>query len=239
VLCVLSSTVPDYLARECAMKRFILVHQNLFLGKTPVVLVALILLGSLIGGSLMFHAMNHTTTIGNCSSSSVQSIAASASQICAKVISRHQVQATVQINLNMKGEVVGSEILSVPRQIALNPTPDPQPVKIYPTQVPTIPYPTSPGQAAVIAMINQVFGSFAPGALNVARCESGFNPLAYNPISNGGSHAEGVFQILYPSTWIGTSEASSSPYSAMANILAAHQIFVRDGYSWREWSCAA
>jgi hypothetical protein len=221
------------------MKRFISVYQNLFLGKTPVVLVALILLGSLIGGSLMLHALNRTKTIGNCSSSSVQSIAASASQSCAKVISHHQVQVTVLIYPNMKGEVIGSEIVSVPRQIAPTPTPEPQPAKVYPTQVPTIPYPTSPGQAAVIAMINQVFGSYAPGALNVARCESGFNPLAYNPISIGGNHAEGVFQILYPSTWSGTSEASSSPYSAMANILAAHQIFVRDGYSWREWSCGA
>jgi len=221
------------------MKRFIPVYQNLSLGKTPVVLVALILLGSLIGGSLMLHAMNRTKTIGNCSSSSVQSIAASASQSCAKVISHHQVQVNVLINPNLKGEVIGSEIVSVPRQIAPTPTPDPQPVKVYPTQVPTIPYPTSPGQAAVIAMINQVFGSYAPGALNVARCESGFNPLAYNPISIGGNHAEGVFQILYPSTWSGTSEASSSPYSAMANILAAHQIFVRDGYNWHEWSCAA
>src|SRR5437588_5217059 len=128
------------------MKRVISVYQNLFLGKTPIVLVSLILLGSLIGGSLILHAMNHTNTIGNCSSSSVQSIAASASQSCAKVISHHQIQATRQINL--KGEVVGSEILSVPRQIAPTPTPDPQPVNIYPTQVPTIPYPTSTGQAA-------------------------------------------------------------------------------------------
>ena len=221
------------------MKRFISVYQNLFLGKTPVVLVALILLGSLIGGSLMLHALNRTKTIGNCSSSSVQSIATSALPSCAKVISHRQVQVTVLTNPNMKGEVIGSEIISVPRQIAPTPTPDPQPVKVYPTQVPTIPYPSSPGQAAVIAMINQVFGSYASGALNVARCESGFNPLAYNPISIGGNHAEGVFQILYPSTWSGTSEASSSPYSAMANILAAHQIFARDGYSWREWSCAA
>ena len=222
------------------MKRFISVYQNLFLGKTPVVLVALILLGSLIGGSLLLHAMNHRNTIGNCSSPPVQSITDSASQSCAKVISHHQVKSIRQIHPNLKGEVVGSEILlSVPRQIASTPTPDPQPVKIYPTPVPTIPYPTSPGQAAVIAMIKQVFGSYASGALNVARCESGFNPLAYNPISNGGSHAEGIFQILYPSTWSSTSEASSSPYSAMANILAAHQIFVRDGYSWREWSCAS
>ena len=223
------------------MKRFISVYQNLFLGKTPVVLVALILLGSLVGGSLILYSMNHASTVGNCSSSSVQSITANAPPSCVKLTSHHLVQVTMHINPNLKGEAVGSEILSIPRQIASipAPTPKPQPVKIYPTQVPTVPVPTSPGQAAVIAMIDQVFGSYAAGALQVARCESGFNPLAYNPISIGGSHAEGVFQILYPSTWRGTSEASSSPYSAMANILAAHQIFVRDGYSWREWSCAS
>lgn len=232
--------VPDYLARKGIMRRFFLVYQNLFLGKLPIVLVTLILLGSLIGGGLLLHSMNRTTTIENCSSSSVQSIGSSSTQSCAKVASHHRTQAILQIQTTIKGEVVGSEILlSLPRQIAPTPTPYPQPVKTYPTPVPTTPYPTSPGQAAVIAMINQVFGSYAAGALNVARCESGFNPLAYNPISIGGSHAEGVFQILYPSTWSGTSEASSSPYSAMANILAAHQIFVRDGYSWREWSCAA
>jgi len=221
------------------MKRFISVYQNLFLGKTPVVLVALILLGSLVGGSLILYSMNHASTVGNCSSSSVQSITANAPPSCVKLTSHHLVQVTMHINPNLKGEAVGSEILSIPRQIASTPLPTPKPVKIYPTQVPTVPVPTSPGQAAVIAMIDQVFGSYAAGALQVARCESGFNPLAYNPISIGGSHAEGVFQILYPSTWRGTSEASSSPYSAMANILAAHQIFVRDGYSWREWSCAS
>lgn len=221
------------------MKRYISVYQNLLLGKAPVALVALLLLGSLIGGGLILHALNHTNTTANCSSSSVQSITASASQSCARVISHHQVQTTGHINPDPKGDVVGSEILTVPMQIAPASAPDSQPVKINPTQVPVIPYPTSPGQAAVIAMINQVFGSYSAGALNVARCESGFNPLAYNPISIGGNHAEGVFQILYPSTWSGTSEASNSPYSAMANILAAHQIFVKDGYSWREWSCAA
>ena len=87
------------------------------------------------------------------------------------------------------------------------------------------------------AMIQQVFGPYAQGALHVATCESGLNPNAYNPTSIGGSHAVGVFQILYPSTWMRTPEASSSPYNAMANILAAHSIFVRDGYSWHEWSC--
>ncbi len=120
-------------------------------------------------------------------------------------------------------------------------------VRIYPTPVPTtVPVATTPaptpipiGQSSVATMIEQVFGPYAPGALQVARCESGLNPNAYNPTSIGGSHAEGIFQILYPSTWMRTSEAGSSPYNAQANILAAHQIFVRDGYNWHEWSCAA
>jgi hypothetical protein len=86
-------------------------------------------------------------------------------------------------------------------------------------------------------MIDQVFGSYAAGAINVATCESGLNPGASNTISIGGSHAAGVFQILYPSTWAGTSEAGNSPYDAWSNIVAAHEIFVRDGYSWREWTC--
>jgi LysM repeat protein len=84
---------------------------------------------------------------------------------------------------------------------------------------------------SVVAMINQTFGSYASGAINVASCESGLNPGAYNP-----SGAAGLFQIM-PGTWAGTSEAGQSPYNASANIAAAYQIFVRDGYSWREWTC--
>ena len=97
--------------------------------------------------------------------------------------------------------------------------------------------PAVSANGSVTTMIEQVFGSDAAGALNIATCESGLNPNAYNPTSIGGSHAAGVFQILYPSTWAGTPEAAQSPYNAMANILAAHSIFVRDGYSWREWTC--
>jgi hypothetical protein len=87
-------------------------------------------------------------------------------------------------------------------------------------------------------MIEQVFGPYAQSAIRIANCESGLNPTAYNPTSEAGNHAEGVFQILYPSTWMSTSQASYSPYNAMANILAAHEIFVRDGYNWHEWTCA-
>ena len=90
---------------------------------------------------------------------------------------------------------------------------------------------------SVTGMIYQVFGPYAPAAIRVAMCESSLNPGAYNPISIGGSHASGLFQILYPSTWSGTSQAGNSPYNAWSNIVAAHEIFVRDGYSWREWEC--
>jgi hypothetical protein len=97
--------------------------------------------------------------------------------------------------------------------------------------------PPSPGQQVVTDTITSVFGQYAAGALNVARCESGYNPLARNPYPVGNSHAEGVFQILYPSTWNTTSYATQNPYDYNANIHAAWQIFSRDGYSWREWAC--
>lgn len=96
---------------------------------------------------------------------------------------------------------------------------------------------TVPRNATIVSMIDQVFGADGPAANRVALCESGDNPSAYNPISVDGSHAEGLFQILYPSTWSTTPQAGLSPYNAQANILAAHSIFVRDGHSWREWTC--
>lgn len=96
---------------------------------------------------------------------------------------------------------------------------------------------------SVQAMIQQVFGPNAGQALTIARCESGFSPTAYNPTPvyyNGHylGHAMGVFQIV-PATWASTSFAGQNPYNAWANIQAAHQIFARDGYSWREWQCRA
>ena len=96
---------------------------------------------------------------------------------------------------------------------------------------------TNPGTQAVINDIRAVFGGYSAGALGVAHCESDFDPNAWNRITILGSHAEGVFQILYPSTWNNTSYASQSPYSYDANIHAAYQIFSRDGFTWREWEC--
>jgi hypothetical protein len=113
----------------------------------------------------------------------------------------------------------------------LPPTPTPTPKPARPTP------PPPPGSAVVISMIQSVFGSYSTAALAVARCESDYNASAVNPISIGGSHASGVFQILYPSTWDTTSQAANSPFDAQANILAAYEIFKRDGYSWREWQC--
>lgn len=116
------------------------------------------------------------------------------------------------------------------------PTPTPRP-KPTPALGFRPPAGANPGQQAVINNIIAVFGPYAQGALAIAKCESGYDPNAWNsyPILN--SHASGVFQILYPSTWKTTSYASASPFNADANIHAAYQIFQRDGYSWREWQC--
>jgi hypothetical protein len=137
-----------------------------------------------------------------------------------------------------RGASIGSALQSYANAVAWVPTPTPTP---KPTPAPMGPgpqtYPSSPGTQAVINEIKQVFGRYAGGALVIANCESGFDPHSWNPISIGGSHAEGVFQILYPSTWDGTSYAGENPYDANANIHAAYQIFSRDGYSWREWQC--
>ncbi len=126
------------------------------------------------------------------------------------------------------------------------------PVHAYANAAPWIPTPTptrkpttsfrppagaNPGQQAVINEIVSVFGPYAQGALAVSKCESDYDPNAWNsyPILN--SHASGVFQILYPSTWNTTAYSSYSPFDANANIHAAYQIFSRDGHSWREWQC--
>jgi hypothetical protein len=92
--------------------------------------------------------------------------------------------------------------------------------------------PSNPGAQGVINEIYSVFGSYGWQAVNVARCESGFNPNAVNPSSD----AEGVFQFL-AGTWAGTPYAGYSRQNAWANINAAHYVFVRDGYTWREWTC--
>jgi hypothetical protein len=89
-----------------------------------------------------------------------------------------------------------------------------------------------PGTQAIVNAIESVFGGYGDQAVRVARCESGLNPNAYNASSG----ASGLFQLLR-STWSRTSYAGQSPFNADANIHAAHEVFTRDGNSWREWSC--
>lgn len=118
------------------------------------------------------------------------------------------------------------------------PTPSPTP-RPTPTPVPLYipPHGADPGTQIIINEIIAVFGPYAQGALNVSHCESGYDPNAWNPFPILNSHASGVFQILYPSTWNGTSYHASSPFDYNANIHAAYEIFSRDGFSWREWEC--
>jgi len=91
--------------------------------------------------------------------------------------------------------------------------------------------------SSVVKIIHQVFGIHGSAAVRVAKCESSLNPNAHNRTAVGNSHAAGLFQVLYPSTWYTTAQAAKSPYNAYTNTVAAHEIFVRDGHSWREWAC--
>jgi hypothetical protein len=218
------------------MKQFGSVCQSVFRRKITIVAAVLLIPALVVGSNLVKHMPPFAST-ANCLS-------------CVQTTPSNS-QSIGHTNYNLKGDSLRPRLAQIAllkklyastRTSEKRATPPPartalSPVKTNP--VPTNPPPVPPGQGTVASMIYRIFGSYAAGALNVAKCESGLNPNSYNPTSIGGSHAEGVFQILYPGTWMSTSEASSSPYNAQANILAAHEIFVRDGYNWHEWSCAA
>jgi LysM repeat protein len=153
------------------------------------------------------------------------------------IASRYGTSASTLASYNAladANQIDAGQMLCIPAQSQVNSTVS-RPVSSVSTSA--LMTQVQPSGAAITAMIYQVFGPYGPAAVSVAMCESSLNPNAYNPISIGGGHAEGLFQILYPSTWYGTSQAAKSPYDANANIIAAHEIFVRDGYSWREWQC--
>lgn len=154
-------------------------------------------------------------------------------------------RCTVHWHRDSAGNLVSDHTAWVPN--GLDSAADPSTV-YTPSRVPTAPVqhpsappsapPSSPpsggggGSGSVQGLIRSVFGGYAGQALAVAACESGYNPNAVNPSSG----AAGVFQFLR-STWATTSYAGYSPFNAWANVNAAHQVFVRDGYSWREWTC--
>jgi len=134
--------------------------------------------------------------------------------------------------LSGTGSVPTHAAPAVTQQATPAPVQQAQPTTTQAPQTTAAPVQTSASGSSVSSMIDSVFGSYAAGAQQVATCESGLNPNATNPYSG----AAGIFQIM-PATWSGTSEAGTSPYNAYANVVAAHEIFVRDGYSWREWTC--
>lgn len=101
----------------------------------------------------------------------------------------------------------------------------------------TPPPPTGvdPGDVAAIKQI--ILDAFAPlgataqeWALRVARCESNYNPYAFNRYSG----ASGLFQFM-PSTWAATPQHDKSPFDAVANALAAAWLYQRSGPG--QWSC--
>jgi hypothetical protein len=233
------------------MYYFISAYQSASRWKKSIVVVVL-LVPVLIGGGNLVKQMPQFADTGHCSSYSLDH---NSTQICTRMTSTSQTLSFT--NNDLKGDSFGldaGKISLLKKWFRSRPTLSTRTIESRATRPPlgtallsvnkktgptsSPPPPIPPAQGSVAAMISQIFGPYASGALNVAKCESGLNPNSYNPTSIGGSHAEGVFQILYPSTWRGTSQASRSPYDAQANILAAHEIFVRDGYSWREWSCA-
>ncbi len=223
------------------MNHFVTVFRKFVSLKVSVALFTLVILG-IAGGSQFFLSSPSAFAATNCQYYTVKS-GDTLSGIGTTYHTSYQAIAQVNnisnANLIFPGQrfcipTTGSTYTPVQAPAATAPATVPAPVTHSVTT--PAPAPIAPS-SSVTGMIEQIFGASAPEALNIARCESGLNPGAYNPTSIGGSHAAGVFQILYPSTWAGTPEAGASPYNAWANIEAAHAIFVRDGYSWREWTC--
>ena len=228
-----------HITRKSPMKHLLLMLHTVFQQKFTMVLLALTTFSLIGGGSLLVQteAAYAAAVPSGCSYYTVKSgdtLSYIGVMYHATVQDIAQVNHIPNINLIFPGQR-----FCIPASHVSTPT------KTTPTQA-TLPKSTpvtGQGQGAiqptgsVANMIYQVFGAYAPQALSIARCESGLNPGAYNPVSIGGSHAAGVFQILYPSTWMGTPQAGGSPYNAWTNILAAHAIFVRDGYNFHEWTC--
>lgn len=216
------------------MKRFVSTSQLVLRHKLAVGLAILVILGAIGAGRFLLLSQSRGS-IDNayCLSHTQNCNAPHLAQATHHTLSPTAEQTDNQQSVLAKIYRPGAEIPAPTSAQKVTPTP-------VPTNPPVVTTPTTPANpSSVTGMIEQTFGSYAQQALRVAKCESGLNANAYNPTSIGGSHAEGVFQILYPSTWRGTSQAALSPYNAQANIHAAYEIFARDGYNWHEWSCAS
>jgi len=109
------------------------------------------------------------------------------------------------------------------------PTPSPRPLATPP------PAAASYGSGPVQDIITKAFAPYGPTAvawgLRVARCESGFNPRAYNP---AGPYY-GLFQFLM-STFRATPYGGGDIYDPVANANAAAWKYANGGA--RAWGCA-
>jgi hypothetical protein len=86
------------------------------------------------------------------------------------------------------------------------------------------------------ALANVVYGVPVRGLSALAWCESNHTPSARNRTPLGGSHASGLTQILYPSTWRTTPYGHLSPFDPATSALAAGYIWRRAGGSFKEWA---
>ena len=89
-------------------------------------------------------------------------------------------------------------------------------------------------QADIARIIHDAFAPLGQRALqwamNVAYCESRYNPNAVNSSSG----ASGLFQFM-PATWAGSPWASKSVFDPVANAQAAAWLYQRSGPG--QWSC--
>lgn len=219
------------------MKQLLFVLQTVFQQKFRGVLLAVAMFGLIGGGSLL--VQSESAYAANVPAGCQYYTVKSGDTLSYIGVIYH---ATVQ-EIGTVNHIPNVNLIFPGQRFCIPTSHVPTPTKATPTKAapPKSTPVTSQGPVqptgSVASMIYQVFGPYASQALSIARCESGLNPNAYNPISIGGSHAAGVFQILYPSTWGSTPQAGGSPYNAWTNILAAHAIFVRDGYNFHEWTC--
>lgn len=107
-----------------------------------------------------------------------------------------------------------------------------------PTSIPeenSVSYP--PDREEIAAYIKEVFGVHADKAFQVLSCENAsLNPEAVNTAGNSpeGARDIGVFQIN--EYWQGVSN-SAFLFDYKINVLMAYNIFSRDGYSFKLWTC--
>ena len=84
------------------------------------------------------------------------------------------------------------------------------------------------------AVIQRHFGSAAPAAIRIAKCESGMNPNAVSPTNDHGLFQinivhRGQFEAVTGAPW-------SSVYDPELNTTYARHLYAQQG--WGPWSCA-